>query len=201
MRIPLTLLMTGLLLAASNGHAADVGKKTSSLVEAFKSVKSAAKGKRLSKADATANKAAMARLDAWFNFDAFTTACMGKSAARFSAAEKKRFGELMTGILRNRGYANGGRVFRDGKLTLGKVATKGKRRSVPMTIYFEEQDLTLESAFVYGPDDKIVDLVIDGDSLTRDFGNQVARILKKRKPADLLRKLEKKLAATARAVQ
>ncbi len=143
----------------------------------------------------------MAKIDAWFDFPTFTTACMGTSAAKFSANESKRFAELLTGILRNRGYANGGRIFRDGKLTMGRVKGKGARRSVPMTIYFAKQDLTLESAFVYGPTDKIIDLVIDGDSLTRDFGNQVARALKKRTAAKLLKKLEKKLASTAKAVQ
>jgi ABC-type transporter MlaC component len=195
------LLLSVLILAAPDAHAADLSAHTSRLVQAFKAVKSAGKGKRLAKADSAANKVAMARIDAWFDFPTFTTACMGKNAARFSPAETRRFGELLTGILRNRGYANGGRIFRDGKLTLGKVAGKGARRSVPMTIYFAKQDLTMESAFVYNPADKIIDLIIDGDSLTRDFGNQVSRMLKKKTPAKVLAKLEKKLASTAKAVQ
>ena len=201
MRIAILVLVSFTLLAAPNLQAADLSARTKSLVEAFKAVKSADKGAKLSKADSAANLAAMAKIDQWFDFPGFTAGCMGKSAARFSAAETKRFAELLTGILRNRGYANGGRVFREGKLTMGKVSAKRARRSVAMSLYFPKEDLTLESAFVYGAKDKIVDLVIDGDSLAHDFGNQVARMLKKKTPADLLRVLEKKLAASAKAVQ
>lgn len=188
------------LLAAPDLQAADLSASTQRLLTAFRSVKSADKGKRLSKADVAANRVAMAKIDAWLDFDAFTTAFVGKSAARFSAPERKRFGEVLTGIVRNRGYANGGRVFRDGKVTLGKVVGKGARRSVPIANYFAKEDLSMDSAFVYGPSDRIVDLMVDGDSLTRDFANQVARMLKKKTSAELLRKLDRKLAASAKAV-
>ncbi len=195
------LLLVAVSFASADVHAADVAARTTALVEAFKTVQTAEEGKKLSKEAVAANRVAMTKIDAWFDFDAFTASCLGKSAAKFSEAEKKRFGELLTGILRNRGYTNGGRVFRDGKVTHGKVTTAGDRRTTPMTIYFAKQDLTLESAFVYGAADKIIDLIIDGDSLTRDFSNQIARMLTKKKPADVLRMLEKKLAATAEAVQ
>lgn len=201
MRFCTYILASCVLFAAVDARAADLSAHTAELVEAFKAVKSAPSGGALSKADAASNRKAMAKIDAWFDFAAFAKACMGKSAGRFSPAESKRFGELLTGILRNRGYANGGRVFRDGKLTLGKVATKGARRSVPMKIYFAKEDLSLESAFVYGEGDRIIDLVIDGDSLTHDFGNQVAGMLKKKTPAQVLARLAKKLAATAKVVQ
>ena len=53
----------------------------------------------------------------------------------------------------------------------------------------------MEVAFVWSKGGRVVDLVIDDDSLTMDFSNQVGSIVKKRGPEDLLKRLAEKQKA------
>jgi len=188
-------------LLAAPSFAADFTKKTRTIVATMKAVKKSPARGKLNKADKAANDRAFATLDSLFDFDGFATDCLGKSAAKLDKRQQARFKEQMKGILRYNGYTRGGDAFRQAKITFGKARVRGKKTRVPLTLFFAKEDLTMEAAFVWGASGKVVDLVMDGDSLTSDTRNQVARMLKKKTGAELIKKLDKKLAAAKKIVQ
>jgi len=95
-------------------------------------------------------------------------------------------------ILRRRGYSNGGSVFNEGILTEDKPVERGSATAVPLEVSFPKQDISMDVEFVWSRAGKIIDLVLDGDSLTKDTRNQIGRIVAKDGAADLLRRLTEK---------
>ncbi len=95
-------------------------------------------------------------------------------------------------ILRRRGYPHGGAVFRDGVVKEGAPAERGAATAVPLKVSFPKQDISMDVEFVWNKAGKIVDLVLDGDSLSKDTRNQVGRIVAKNGADDLLRRVAAK---------
>ncbi len=165
--------------------------KTRKLIATFKSMKAAKDGEKLSPADIAANAKLHPTLDGFFDFPTFTTECLGASASKLTAPQIKEFRALLIDILRARGYRNGGSIFNEGKVTEGKPIDRDGRTAMPIKIQFPKQDLVMDVEFVY-QGAKIVDLVFDGDSLTKDYRNQVSRIIAKGGAADLLKRIADK---------
>ena len=178
-------------LAAGAARAQSPSDRTRQLIETFKSLRAAPEGGKLSPADAAANKKTSDALDGFFDFETFTAACLGPSAAKLSGAQQKEFKGRLVDLLRRRGYPNGGSVFREGVLSFAKPVDEGGRTQVPLTISFPKQDLTMDVAFIWSKR-RLVDLVLDGDSLVKDYSNQVSRLVAKGGPEELLRRLAEK---------
>lgn len=189
-----TVTVAALLLQlARPAQAEPAPVQTKRLIDTFKKVKTAPEGGKLAAADHTANKKTFAALDAFFDYPGFATDCMGPAAAKLSAPQQKEFKDRLIAILRGRGYPNGGKFFNTG--VLKEVPAKGGeaegRTTVTYSINFPKEDVTTELAFVWKAG-KVVDLVLDGDSLAKDYRNQVGRIVTKSGPEDLLRRLAEK---------
>ena len=85
-------------------------------------------------------------------------------------------------------------------MSFAKPVEEGGRTRVPLTISFPKQDLTMDVAFVWGKSGRVVDLMLDGDSLVKDYSNQVSRIVAKGGPEELLRRLAEKQRQAAQDV-
>jgi phospholipid transport system substrate-binding protein len=166
--------------------------RTHKLIDTFKTVKTAPEGGKLSAADDAANAKTFITLDGFFDFVTFSNDCLGPSASKLSPAQTKEFKERLVSILRKRGYANGGSVFNEGVIKEGKPADRAGATAVPLKISFPKQDVSLDVEFVWNKAGKVVDLVLDGDSLTKDYRNQIAKIISKGGPEDLLKRLADK---------
>lgn len=193
MRPARLLVLAALALIPLGARAADgAGDKAHKLIEAFKSVKAAPTGGKLSDAEKAANEKAFKAIDAFFDYDAFTSSCLGPNAAKLEAPQQKEFKERMVDLVRRTGYPNGGEFFSAGVVTEGKAVEKNGATWVPVKIFLKKEDITTEIGFVYGKDLKVIDLAIDGDVLTKDYQNQIGRVLGKGGPADLLKRLADK---------
>jgi ABC-type transporter MlaC component len=181
-----------LLLVASNARAEAPLDRTRKLIATFKTVKSAPEGGTLSAEDNAANTKVFTALDGFFDFPTFSSDCLGASAAKLSPAQTKEFKDNLVSILRKRGYPNGGSVFNEGVVKEGKPVDRGGATAVPLKVSFPKQDITMDVEFVWNKGGKIVDLVLDGDSLAKDYRNQVGRILAKSGPEDLLKRVADK---------
>jgi ABC-type transporter MlaC component len=166
--------------------------RTHKLIDTFKTVKTAPEGGKLSAADEAANVKTFTTLDGFFDFATFTSDCLGPSASKLSPAQTKEFKERLIAILRKRGYANGGSVFNEGVIKEGKPADRAGATAVPLKISFPKQDVSLDMEFVWNKGGKVIDLVLDGDSLTKDYRNQIAKIIAKNGVDDLLKRLADK---------
>jgi ABC-type transporter MlaC component len=190
----LPLAAAALLLQLAGPVRADSAPaQTKRLIDTFKKVKSAPEGGKLAAADQAANKKTFTALDGFFDYPNFATDCMGPAAAKLSAPQQKEFKERLIAILRGRGYPNGGKFFNTG--VLKELPAKGGeaegKATVTYSINFPKEDVSTELAFVW-KGGKVVDLVLDGDSLAKDYRNQVGRIVAKSGAEDLLRRLAEK---------
>jgi len=182
----------GSFLLAGAARAESPVERTHKLIETFKSVKAPPEGGKLSAADEAANAKVFTALDSFFDFATFSADCLGPAAGKLSAPQAREAKERLIHILRRRGYPNGGAVFNDGSIKEGKPVERGEGTAVPLTVSFPKQDLSMEVAFVWNRAGKIVDLVLDGDSLSNDTRNQIGRIVAKGGSEDLLHRLTEK---------
>jgi ABC-type transporter MlaC component len=181
-----------LLALAVPARAEPPSDRTHKLIETFKAVKAPPEGGKLTADDEAANAKTFAALDGFFDFAAFGADCLGPSAGKLSAAQAKEFKDALMQILRRRGYRNGGAAFREGVVTESKPAERGGTIVVPVKVAFPKQDIAMDVAFVWNKAGKIVDLILDGDSLSKDTRNQVGRIVAKNGADDLLRRVAEK---------
>jgi ABC-type transporter MlaC component len=173
-------------------HAESPLDRTHRLIETFKTVRTVPEGGKLTPVDEAANAHAYVALDAFFEFATFGADCLGPSVGKLSAVQAKEFKEHLKQILRKRGYRNGGSVFREGVIKDGKPSERDGATAVPLEVSFPKQDISMEIEFVWNKAGKIVDLVLDGDSLSKDTRNQVGRIVAKSGPEDLLKRVAAK---------
>ena len=181
-----------LLLAATPARAEAPLDRTRKLIATFKTVKTAPEGGTLSAEDNAANAKVFTALDGFFDFPTFSSDCLGPSASKLSPAQTKQFNDNLVSILRKRGYPNGGSVFNEGVVKEGKPVARGGATAVPLKVSFPKQDITMDVEFVWSRGGRIVDLVLDGDSLAKDYRNQVGRIIAKSGPEDLLKRVADK---------
>ena len=173
-RLPLMVL--SLLIALPAAAQAAPAERTRALIETFKD-----KGpKRDSK------------LDELFDFEAFTAACVDGVKDKLSADQLKSVRADIVGIVRARAYPRGGEIFSKGKVTEGKVGKQGGLGTFDISIYFPDQDLTMDVLFAFDAKGRVVDVSFDDDSLTKDFRVQINRFLSKKTPAELVAKLSEK---------
>jgi ABC-type transporter MlaC component len=190
-RWTLAIALSWFLLAGA-ARAESPLDRTHKLIETFKTVKAPPEGGKLSPAEEAANAKVFTALDGFFDFPTFTTDCLGPAAGKLSAAQAKEAKERLVHILRKRGYPNGGAVFSDGVIVEGKPVDRGGATAVPLKVSFPKQDISMDVEFVWNKSGKIVDLVLDGDSLSKDTRNQIGRIVAKSGAADLLRRMTEK---------
>jgi len=177
------------ILVAAPAHAAGERDRTGRLIDAFKAVRVAAEGGKLGEAEVKANDAAFAALDGFFDYEAFTTACIGPSAAKLSPPQQADVKKRLRDLFRKKGYPAGGGFFAKGTATLGAIAQKDGLATVPVKVHIAKEDLTTELVFAFSKDGKVVDLGIDGDWLARDYQNQIAKVIAKGGPDELLKRL------------
>jgi len=148
-------------------------------------------------AGASMGSSAFAQVDAFFDFDAFAADCLGASASKFKPAERAEFQRRMAAIVRGAGYLSGGVSLRSADITYQEPRSRKGGTLVNISVRFPNEDAGATFGFLWGPNGRVVDLELDGVSLAADTRNQVARIVAKGGPAELLRRLDQRLRAIA----
>ncbi len=170
--------------SAVAAQAADAAGQVAQLVDKMKAFDTKSKG--------TERQKALAVLDAYFDLDAFATEALGPSKAKLTPAQAQEFKQRLTDLVRRKGYPAGAGFFREGKSKVGAAKSADGKTTVPYEVYFPKEDLTVAVGFVVGGAGKVTDMIVDGEALTTDYRNQIARILAKSTAVDLLKRLEEK---------
>lgn len=183
--------------AADGSAGVDATVRTKGLIETFKSVRKAEQGATLTSDDRTANRAAFAALDGYFDYQRLVDDPMAPHVAQLDAAQLQRYRQLFRELIRTVAYPDAGGFFRDAVWTLREKPRGGGRVDVQMAAHVPRKDLDTNVTFHWEPRDGgpllLVDVSFDGDSIVADYRNQFGRILKKEGPAGLLSRLEKRL--------
>ncbi len=195
------MLKTALILAALvptiafAGLPEDGKKRTEGFINALLAVKSTVKG-TLPKADQDANAKTFAELDGFFDWDYLMTEPVKPRADKFTPAQKDEFNKKFKEVLRLAAYPDSGSFFRTAKysVNLGKETAPDK---VTVTIDAKKGDIETKVDIHYkkaGDVLKLYDVSFDGDSLVKDYQNQMVRIIDKGGPTDLIAKIDKRKA-------
>lgn len=144
---------------------------------------------------------AFAELDGFLALDELVAAAVAPRAARFSKPELARFQESFREVLRLVAYTESGAFFRKAKLTWGEARADGEETAVSAKVVVPDEDLRTEIAFRWRPVRgalRVVDVTFEGDSLLRDYQNQIARIVDKSGPAGLQKAVDERRAELTR---
>lgn len=173
----------------------DGQKRAQSFIDKLMAVKSAEKG-ALSKADQEANARLFTELDGFFDWDFLMNEPIRLRADKFTAAEKEDFTRKFREVLRLVAYPDSGSFFRKSKykVTAGKQSGEDK---VAVGVDAKREDLETHVDLHFkkvGNDLKLFDVSFDGDSLVKDYQNQMARIVDKEGAKGLIAKIDKRKA-------
>jgi ABC-type transporter MlaC component len=182
-RLPLLAAMAAALLVSPAARAAATGKeRTEGLIAAFKKVKT--ENGKLDKKEKAANDRTFAELDDYFDFGTLTS-----KPGQF----KTKFRELIRLIA----YPNSGDVFKKAKVTFSPESKKGELVAVPVKLRLEEDDLDMNVEFEWAAEKgslRVVDVLFDGDSLIKDYQNQIGKIVGKSGVPGLFKALDNRRA-------
>ena len=193
------LMLVSLLVAApavTLAAAPSAQEHTDGLLNTFKKLK-ADKG-NLTAADKATNEKNLSELDRQFDFHEICSKIISSRADKFSATEKATFEKKFHELVRAGAFIDSGDFFRKAKIEFKPTKTIGETQGVPVhvTIAADDVDETVEIRWrqtdgVW----HVEDVLLDGDSLVKDYQNQVARIVDKRGVAGVIKTLDDKLAA------
>lgn len=191
-RLSLLVAVMALPAMAAAAPEAEAPARSQALVAAFMRVPAKA---------GPAQTRAFAELDGYLALEELVTAAVAPRADRFSAKEMARFKESFREVLRLVAYTESGDFFRKSRLNWGKPGSDGADTIVPVKVVVTGEDLETEIAFHWrrvGGALRVVDVGFEGDSLLRDYQNQIARIVDKSGPAGLQKAIDERRAEIAR---
>ncbi len=205
-RLFLTALLVTLLMGlTARAEGPDAKQRTEALIKAFLAVKPMPEdGKALPEADRKSNAAVFEQLDGFFDYKELVSVPLAPHAKAFEAAQleaaKKAFQELIRLIA----YPDSGGFFKRAKYTLGpaKPGRDAQHADVTLEASLPEEDMETTVTFHWRKADgvwRIIDASFDGSSLIKDYSNQFGRIITKEGAAGLIKRIDKKLAATRTA--
>jgi len=140
---------------------------------------------------------AFAALDGFLDLDGMVAAAIAPRKDKLTPAELKRFQSRFRELLRAVAYTDSGDFFRSAKLGWGTPRADGDDAVVPTKVSVPKEDLETELEWRWrkvGGVAKLVDVAFEGDSLVKDYQNQIARVVDKSGGAGLLKVLDEKWA-------
>ena len=144
-----------------------------------------------------AREQAFAALDGFLDLDGMVSAAIAPRKDKLTPAELKRFQSRFRELLRLVAYTDSGDFFRTAKLAWGAPRADAEDALVPTKVSVPAEDLETELEWRWrrvGNAVKLVDVNFEGDSLVKDYQNQIARIVDKSGGAGLLKLLDEKWA-------
>lgn len=189
-----------LLVAPGLAAAQDAPReRAEKLLASFRELKP---GKGLAPAEQAANTRIVESLDAAFDFEGLTDAILAPRAEKLTPADRKRFKDEFHGLIRAGTFVDTSAFFK--KATLGfKPSVPGPAGAlVTIHVAVPADDTELDVGLVWRDQAgtlKVVDVLVDGDSLVKDYQNQVARIVDRDGAAGLFAKLAERRAQIDRA--
>lgn len=186
----LTLPADGLAAASAPGK-----ERTQSLIAAFKKVKPD-EGK-LTAAEKAANAKQFAELDGYLDFETLVSKPIAPRASKLSPAQLAEYKAKFRELIRLIAYPNSGEFFRDAKWTIKPERTQGELLTVPVDVRVPAEDLETVVEFQWAKVDgvlKIQDVLFEGDSLVKDYQNQISKVIDKDGVPGLFKALDDRLA-------
>ncbi len=199
MRFVVLTIMFLALMQSSPASAEDAAlARTQGLIDAFKAVKQAPEGGKLSPRELAENVKAFEKLDGFFAFQVFTGETARPHRSKFSDQQYPEYQKTFREVIRIVAYPDSGDFFREARYKLLPAVKKGDRFDVKMEAVLEKEDYETDVTFHWRQVDgtlQIVDVSFEGASLVKDYSNQFGRIIKKEGVGGLLKRMNDRLEA------
>ena len=199
----LALALAVALALPAPGHAATPatpGKdRTESFIASLKKVKK--DDGKLTEADKAANARMFGELDGYLDFETLTVKPIAPRADKLNAEQMASFRSKFKELIRLIAFPNAGNFFRKATYALRPEEQKGELLFVPVQVKLPEEDMETEVQFQWAKVSgslKIVDVLFEGDSLVKDYQNQLAKIVDKNGVTGLFKALDDRLAELAK---
>ena len=191
--LALAILLPALAFAGTLSE--DGSKRAQAFIDNLLAVKSSDKGP-LSRAEADANQKVFTELDTFFDWDFLMSEPIKPRVDKFSPAELTDFNKKFKEVLRLAAYPDSGAFFRKAKYKLTAAKEDGPDKvSVGLDAKREDIETHLDLHFrKLSGALRLYDVSFDGDSLVKDYQNQMVRIIDKGGAKELIAKIEKRKA-------
>jgi ABC-type transporter MlaC component len=190
-----TLFLPALAWAAAPAAATPGKDRAEAFIATLKKVKK--DDGKLTDADKAANAKIFLELDNFLNFDTLTTKPIAPRADKLSAKEMESFKVKFRELIRLIAYPKSGSFFNRATYVYSPEQTKDDLAIASLKIHLADEDLdtVLEMHWKkVGGVLKIEDVLFDGDSLVKDYQNQLSKKIDKSGVSGLMQALDEKLA-------
>ncbi|HEY3452619.1 MAG TPA: ABC transporter substrate-binding protein [Myxococcales bacterium] len=158
---------------------------------------------KLTDAEKAANAKLFLDLDSFLNFENLTAKPIAPRADKLKAEEMTSFKSKFKELIRMIAYPKSGNFFRTAKLEWQPEKVQGELILVPLNVKLPEEDLETTVEFQFSKSAgllKIEDVLFEGDSLVKDYQNQIAKIVDKSGVPGLFKVLDEKQAELSKPV-
>ena len=158
---------------------------------------------KLTDAEKAANAKLFVDLDNFLNFETLTNKPVAPKADKFKPEELTSFKSKFKELIRMIAYPKAGNFFKTAKLEWQPEKTQGELILVPLNVKLPEEDLETTVEFQFAKSGgllKIEDVLFEGDSLVKDYQNQIAKIVDKDGVPGLFKKVDEKYAEITKPV-
>lgn len=169
--------------------------RAEALVATFKKVKK--DDGKLTEAEKAANAALFTELDGYLDFESLVSKPIAPRADKLKPEEMASFKSKFRELIRLIAYPNAGNFFRKATYAFQPEQAKGELILVAAKVKLPDEDLETVVEFQFakvGGALKIEDVLFEGDSLVKDYQNQIAKVVDKNGVPGLFKALDDRLA-------
>jgi phospholipid transport system substrate-binding protein len=188
--ILILILLTPQLLMAASSEAPQ--KAIASLLAEIKQIK---KGDDLSKAQRQANQEHADRALTFLDIGEVSKKALGKHWKKISEKEQRDFTQLLGQLFIHVAFPNSGKFFASLKIEYGETLIEENKSVVPISVTHEKEgEVGIEFHMIEKNKHWLVtDVLLDDVSMRNNLRSQFYKIIAKKKFADLMKRMNKKL--------
>lgn len=135
-----------------------------------------------------------------FDFGELSRLALGSEWDKRSTAERQRFVEVFSAIIREKNYSSFLRYYREGKITYQEKKVEGERATVKAVVPLKQEQVAIGYLLRVSQGQwRVYDLLIDGASTADGYERQYSRYLQKHTYDQLIQQLAKQLETLRQA--
>lgn len=142
------------------------------------------------------NEASYRKVDTYIDYDALAGQSIAPHRNKFTDAQAHRFSILFKSLIRKVAYPQSSVFYNDAKVDYASPVIDGDIALVLSETYIEKEDFEMEIGYQFKKNKgvwRLSDLVLDEDSLVKDYQNQFGRLILKVGVEGLIKKIENKI--------
>lgn len=143
------------------------------------------------------DEATYKKVDAYIDYHTITYESIAPHRSKFSDQQAKEFSRLFESLIRLVAYPQSSSFYEEAQSEFHKPIIKKNIAIVNSDAVIEKEDFEMEIGYQWkknGDQWQLSDLIIDEDSLVKDYQNQFGRIIAKEGVEGLIKKVKDKIA-------